>query len=256
VIEPEGLLMLLLLALAAFGSGIVNSLAGGGAFLTFPMLLAAGIPAIDANASSTVALCPGQFVSAWASREVFRETDAEWRRDLITLSVISLIGGTIGAVLLLVTPSAAFSRLVPWLLLFATAVLVFGMRFRPSEGKAWFGPRTIRTIQFLISIYGGYFGGGVGILMLAALVFYGMRDLRAMNGMKVLLAALMNTTASVIFAVSGRVHWLETIIMMAAAMAGGFAGARIGLVVPPVYVRVFVITVGCVLTVTFFIKPA
>lgn len=248
--------MLILLALAAFGAGIVNSLAGGGAFLTFPTLLAAGIPAIDANASSTVALCPGQFMSAWTSREVFDGTDAAWRRELLTLSVISLIGGTLGAVLLLVTPSDAFSRMVPWLLLFATAILAFGMRFKPSEGKAWFGPGTIKVVQFLISIYGGYFGGGVGILMLAALIFYGLRDIRAMNGMKVLLAALMNTTASLIFAFSGRVHWLETIVMMAAAIAGGFAGSKIGLVVPPAYVRIFVIAVGCGLTVYFFVKPA
>jgi uncharacterized membrane protein YfcA len=251
-----GMTMLLLLALAAFGSGIVNSLAGGGAFLTFPTLLAAGIPAIDANASSTVALCPGQFVSAFASRKVFDSADASWRRELMTLSIISLIGGTLGAVLLLVTPSAAFSRLVPWLLLFATVVFASGMRFTPKDGKRWLGPTTIKAVQFLISIYGGYFGGGIGILMLAALVFYGMRDLRAMNGMKVLLAALMNTTASLIFAFSGRVHWLETIVMMAAAMAGGFAGARIALVVPSTYVRIFVIAVGCGLTVYFFVKPA
>src|ERR1700744_5234911 len=123
--------MLILLALAAFGAGIVNSLAGGGAFLTFPTLLAAGIPAIDANASSTVALCPGQFMGAWTSREVFDTADASWRRELVTLSIISLIGGTLGAVLLLVTPSDAFSRLVPWLLLFATTVFAFGMRFQP-----------------------------------------------------------------------------------------------------------------------------
>jgi uncharacterized protein len=248
--------MLLLLALAAFGSGIVNSLAGGGAFLTFPTLLAAGIPAIDANASSTVALFPGQFVSAWASREVFGSTDAQWRRDLVTLTIISLIGGTLGAVLLLVTPSGAFSRLVPWLLLFATAVFAFGMRFTPKDGKRWLGPTAIKAVQFLISIYGGYFGGGIGILMLAALVFFGMRDIRSMNAMKVLLAALMNTTASIIFAFSGRVHWLETMTMMVAAMAGGLVGARIGLVVPQVYVRIFVVAVGCVLTVYFFIKPA
>jgi uncharacterized membrane protein YfcA len=248
--------MLPLLALAAFAAGIVNSLAGGGAFLTFPTLLAAGIPAIDANASSTVALFPGQFVSAWTSRELLADADPQWRRDLRSLSLISLIGGTLGAVLLLATPSDAFSRLVPWLLLFATSVFAFGMRFTPNEGKRWFGPGTIKAVQFLISVYGGYFGGGIGILMLAALVFYGMRDLRRMNGMKVWLAALMNTTAAIIFAVSGRVHWLETLTMMAAGMAGGFTGARLGLAIPQAHVRGFVIAVGCVLTVYFFIKPA
>ncbi|MGJ5044052.1 MULTISPECIES: sulfite exporter TauE/SafE family protein [unclassified Bradyrhizobium] len=248
--------MLALLALAAFGSGIVNALAGGGAFLTFPTLLAAGIPAIDANASSTVALCPGQFVSAWASREILNDAKAPWRHDLVRLSIISLLGGTLGAVLLLVTPSAAFSRLVPWLLLFATSVFAFGMRFTPRDGARWFGPRTIQAVQFVIAIYGGYFGGGIGILMLAALVFYGMRDIRAMNGMKVLLAALMNMTASAIFAFSGRVHWLETLTMMGAAMVGGFVGARLGQIIPPAHVRRFIIAVGCGLTVYFFVKPA
>lgn len=248
--------MLFLLALAAFGSGIINALAGGGAFLTFPTLLAAGIPAIDANASSTVALFPGQFVSAWTSRGALKDVSPQWQQDLRTFSFISLIGGALGAMLLLATPSDAFSRLVPWLLLFATSVLAFGMRFKPTEGKAWFGPGTIKFVQFLISIYGGYFGGGVGILMLAALMFYGMRDIRSMNGMKVLLAALMNTTAALIFAFSGRVHWLETMTMMAAAMVGGFVGTRIGLTVPPLYVRIFVIAIGCLLTVYFFVKPA
>jgi hypothetical protein len=248
--------MLFLLALAAFASGIVNALAGGGAFLTFPTLLAAGIPAIDANASSTVALCPGQFVGAWASRQALDTVSDQWRRDLRSLSAISLIGGAIGALLLLATPSAAFSALVPWLLLFATLVFAAGGRLTGPEKKPWLGPASIKIVQFFISLYGGYFGGGIGILMLAALAFYGMRDIRSMNAMKVLLAALMNTTAAVIFAFSGRVHWLETLTMMAAAMLGGFVGARAGLVVPQIYVRVFVIAVGCLLTAYFFIKPA
>ncbi|WP_315720604.1 MULTISPECIES: sulfite exporter TauE/SafE family protein [unclassified Bradyrhizobium] len=249
-------MMLALLALAAFGSGIVNALAGGGAFLTFPTLLAAGIPAIDANASSTVALCPGQFVSAFASREILNDPKASWRGDLVRLSIISLIGGTLGAVLLLVTPSDAFSRLVPWLLLFATTVFAFGMRFTPKDGARWIGPVTIQAVQFVIAIYGGYFGGGIGILMLAALVFYGMRDIRAMNGLKIWLAALMNIMASAIFAFSGRVHWLETLTMMCTGMLGGFVGARLGQIIPPAYVRRFVIAVGCGLTVYFFVKPA
>lgn len=248
--------MLFLLALAAFASGIVNSLAGGGAFLTFPTLLAAGIPAIDANASSTVALCPGQFVSAWASREMLSNVSEQWKQDLRSLSIISLIGGLIGALLLLATPSAAFNALIPWLLLFATAVFAAGARINRTEGKRWLSPATIKIVQFAISVYGGYFGGGIGILMLAALAFYGMRDIRSMNGMKVLLAALMNATAAVIFAISGRVHWLETLTMMAAAMAGGYTGAKIGIYLPQSYVRIFVVAVGLALTVYFFLKPA
>jgi uncharacterized protein len=247
--------MLYLLALAAFASGIVNALAGGGAFLTFPALLAVGIPAIDANASSTVALCPGQFVSAWAARNALGTASGQSMRDLRSLSVISLIGGSIGALLLLATPSAAFSALVPWLLLFATVVFAAGGQL-PAREDHWLGPVTIKLVQFLISIYGGYFGGGIGILMLAALALYGMRDIRSMNALKVLLAALMNTTAAVIFAFSGHVHWIETLTMMAAAMIGGFVGAKAGLVIPQIFVRVTVIVVGALLTIYFFLRPA
>jgi uncharacterized protein len=248
--------MLILLALAAFAAGIVNALAGGGAFLTFPTLLAAGLPAVDANASSTVALFPGQFVSAWTSREVLKKSPAESNHDLTALSVISLVGGSMGAILLLATPSATFSTLVPWLLLFATLVFAFGTRLKSDAGSSSLSPLTIKIAQGAISIYGGYFGGGVGILMLAALAFYGMRDLPRMNGMKVWLSALMNTTAALIFAISGRVHWPETLTMMAAAMAGGFVGTKLGIVLPQKYVRIFVIAVGFCLTVYFFIKPA
>jgi uncharacterized membrane protein YfcA len=248
--------MLLLLIPAAFAAGVVNALAGGGAFLTFPALLAAGFPAIDANVSSTVALFPGQFVSGWASRDVLRTLPGQWRKDLHGLALISLVGGSVGALLLLATPSSAFGRLVPWLLLFATAVFALGGRLTNRGGPLRLGSPSIKILQFAISIYGGYFGGGIGILVLAALAHCGLRDIRIMNGMKVILAALMSTAAAAIFALSSHVHWLETLVMMASAMAGGFAGARLGLVIPQTFIRLFVVAVGCVLTVYFFIKPA
>jgi uncharacterized protein len=248
--------MLFLLILAAFAAGIVNALAGGGAFLTFPTLLAAGIPAIDANASSTVALFPGQFVTSWASRDVLQKLPGPSRKDLHGLALISLVGGAVGAVLLLATPSTAFSRLVPWLLLFATSVFALGGRFTHRDGPDRLGSPSIKILQFAIAIYGGYFGGGIGILMLAALAYYGLRDIRIMNGMKIVLAALMNATATVIFAVSSHVHWPETLTMMASAIAGGFVGARLNLIIPQAVIRIFVVAVGCVLTVYFFIKPA
>ena len=248
--------MLILLALAAFASGIVNALAGGGAFLTFPSLIAAGIPAIDANASSTVALAPGQFVTAWASREVVRNTPQEWKRELLGLSIISLVGGTIGAILLLVTPSQAFSKLVPWLLLFATAVFALGGRLQRGDGRRLLGPVSIKFVHGVIAIYGGYFGGGIGILMLAALSIYGMRDIRQMNGMKILFSGLMNATATVIFIIAGRVHWLETSVMMVAAIGGGYTGAKLGGILPAHVVRAAIIGVGILLTIYFFLKPA
>lgn len=247
--------MLTILAFAAFCSGIVNALAGGGAFLTFPALLVSGIPAVDANASSTVALFPGQAVTSIASRGELKALPPQWRQDLLTLSIISLIGGTIGAVLLLVTPSNAFKALVPWLLLVATVIFAAGTRLDMNTQRRWLGPTAIKLVHGAIAIYGGYFGGGIGILMLAALAFYGMRDIRSMNGMKILFATLMNAAAVVIFIAAGRVHWLETSVMMAASMVGGYAGARLSGILPQSVVKVFVICVGSILTVYFFVKP-
>jgi uncharacterized protein len=245
--------MLTILAIAAFGSGIVNALAGGGAFLTFPTLLLAGIPAVDANASSTVALFPGQAVTAFTSRNELTALPPQWRQDLVTMSIISLLGGVAGAVLLLVTPSDAFKALVPWLLLSATVIFAAGTRVKTE--RQWLGPRSVKIVHAAISVYGGYFGGGIGILMLAALTFYGMRDIRSMNGMKILFATLMNAAAVVIFVVAGRVHWLETSVMMAASMVGGYAGAKLSGVLPQTVVKTFVICVGALLTVYFFVKP-
>src|SRR3954468_9076275 len=172
-----------LLVLAAFAAGVVNAIAGGGAFITFPALVFAGVPPVAANASSTVALFPGQATSALA-----------YRRDILGISEfglpsfigLSLVGGLVGAVLLLYTPNAVFADLVPWLMLFATVVLAVG-NFAPKGVAARMrlsGPAVL-VVQFVISVYGGYFGGGIGFLMLAALTLFGMSDIHAMNGLKV-----------------------------------------------------------------------
>jgi uncharacterized membrane protein YfcA len=249
-------MQLLLIVLAGFGAGFINALAGGGSFLTFPSLLAAGLPAIDANATSTVALFPAQVATTWAYRKTLGESLDDPRINGKILAIISLVGGLAGAILLLLTPESIFARSVPFLLGGATLVFAFGMVMPKDAAKPLLGPIGILVAQVLVSIYGGYFGGGIGILMLAALTLYGLHDIVLMNSLKMLLAALMNATATAAFVLSGRIHWLEAVILSAGSIAGGFAGAHAGSRIPPLYVRLFVIVIGVVLSIHFYLKSA
>lgn len=242
-----------LLMVAAFASGALNAVAGGGAFITFPALLFAGIPPVSANASSTVALFPGQAASSWAYR---REIGAIADVNVPHFAALSLAGGLVGALLLLVTPNALFAGFVPWLLLFATAVFAVG-HYAPSVvSRLRLGGRGVLAVQFLISIYGGYFGGGIGFLMLAALTLFGLRDIHAMNGLRILLAMLMNGAAVVAFALAGAVSWPETLAMAGAAVAGGIVGAMGAKRVDPGRLKTGVVVIGAVMTVCFFVKGA
>ena len=177
----------IILTAAAFLGGALNALAGGGSLVTFPALLFAGLNPIDANASSVVALFPATFSTVWAyRRSIAKITEIDVRSFL----VVSLIGGLLGALLLLWTPTAIFAGLVPWLVLFATVVFAVG-NFAPLSvmQRLALGPRSALLVHFIISIYGGYFGGGIGFLMLAALTMVGMRDINTMNGLKLVLAS-------------------------------------------------------------------
>ena len=249
-------MQLVLIVLAGFGAGFINALAGGGSFLTFPSLLAAGLPAIDANATSTVALFPAQVATTYAYRGTLRESLDDPRINGKILAIISLVGGLAGAILLLLTPESIFARSVPFLLGGATLVFAFGMVMPKDAAKPLLGPIGILIVQVLVSIYGGYFGGGIGILMLAALTLYGLHDIVLMNSLKMLLAALMNATATAAFVLSGRIHWLEAVILSAGSIAGGFAGAHAGSRIPPLYVRLFVIVIGVALSIHFYLKSA
>ncbi|PWC54126.1 sulfite exporter TauE/SafE family protein [Azospirillum sp. TSA6c] len=247
------MLDMLVLMLAAFCSGALNAVAGGGAFITFPALLFAGVPPVAANASSTVALFPGQAASSWAYR---REIAAGGQVNVPVFAALSLVGGLVGALLLLVTPNATFARFVPWLLLFATAVFAIGAYAPGIVSRLRLGGRSVLVVQFLISIYGGYFGGGIGFLMLAALTLFGLRDIHAMNGLRLLLAMLMNAAAVGTFIVAGAVSWPETVAMALAAVAGGYAGAIGAKRVDPKLLKTLVVIIGAVLTLYFFAKGA
>lgn len=249
-------MQLFLVVIAGFGAGFVNALAGGGSFLTFPSLLAAGLPAIDANATSTIALFPAQMATTYAYRGTLKQSLDDPRVNGKVMAIISLVGGLAGALLLLATPELIFARSVPFLLGIATLVFALGMVMPKDADKQLLGPVGILVCQVFVSIYGGYFGGGIGILMLAALTLYGLHDIVLMNSLKMLLATLMNATATAAFVFSGKIHWLECVILSVGSIAGGFAGAHAGSRIPPLYVKIFVIVIGVVLSVHFYLKTA
>jgi uncharacterized protein len=248
--------MIFLVALAAFGAGFVNAVAGGGSFLTFPALIAAGLPAIDANASNTVALFPGQIATGLAARNALRKASSDTAVNVPALSAISLTGGILGGLLLLLTPQSVFSRFVPWLILFATLIFAGGNFLVADAKKYRLSQRGVFIAQGLVAIYGGYFGGGIGILMLALLTLFGLRDIFVMNSVKIVLSALMNASAAVTFMIAGVVHWRWTGIVAIVALAGGYAGLHAARRVPAKIVKGFVVGVGLALTVYFFIRPA
>jgi uncharacterized membrane protein YfcA len=238
-------------ALAAFVAGVQNALAGGGSFLTFPALLYSGLGPVAANVTSAVALFPGQIATGLAGR---RDVTGLPQLGFRALVVISLVGGGIGALLLLHTPESVFSALVPWLVLFATGVFAWGSFWRRSEPAA---PRqhaaASGATQFAIAIYGGYFGGGIGILMLAALTIGGMA-VRNAGATKNALAGVMNATAVLIFAFSPHIVWRQAGVMAIVAIAGGQLGAWLFRRVNERLLRIVIVVLGLVLTVGLLLR--
>jgi hypothetical protein len=213
--------MWLLLLAAGLWAGVQNALAGGGSFVTLPALILSGLDARAANITSTIALFPGQVTTGLAGRRLVSGAE---RLSFRALLGISLAGGVVGALMLLATPASFFERLLPWLVLAATAIFAWGSFLRrPPEKPRPLSPWAAGAAQFGIAIYGGYFGGGIGFLMLAALTIAGM-PVRTASATKNMLAAAMNASAVVVFAFSGDVHWLAAAILGAGAIAGGLAG--------------------------------
>ena len=255
-------LQICVLFIAAILGGTLNSVAGGGSFITFPTLLFTGVLPINANATSTVALWPGSVASTGAYRE---ELAKQERSRLLVLGGTSLIGGVLGAILLLRTSQTTFVRLVPYLLLMATLLFAFSgpitnrLRRRNIETKkearsSWFGLIGIALLQLVIAVYGGYFGGGIGILMLATLGLMGMENIHEMNALKTLLTSFINGVAAITFVIAGAVVWVPAIVMVAGAIIGGYGGAYFARQIEPRWVRAFVILVGIGLTIYFFLR--
>jgi len=249
------LLSMAILFVAALWAGAQNQLAGGGSFITLPALMLTGMDARAANITSTVALFPGQITGGWMGRQLASGTE---RLSFRTLVIISLVGGAIGALLLLATPSSVFAQMVPWLVLFATGAFAYGsfggsFGRKPKETETALSPLAAGAVQFVIAIYGGYFGGGIGFLMLAALTLSRV-PVRAASATKNVLAGVMNFTAVVIFLFSGQVHWLQAAIACIGAVIGSFIGARMLSEVNEKVLRFMIVIIGILLTIGLFVK--
>jgi uncharacterized membrane protein YfcA len=243
-------MLLVALFLASLWAGVQNALAGGGSFITLPALMLTGMDARAANITSTIALFPAQIAMGWTGR---KNVSGAAGLSFATLVGVSLVGGALGAVLLLVTPSSFFAQLAPWLVLFATAIFAWGS-FGPKRADAGRLNRwAALAAQFGISIYGGYFGGGIGFLMLAALTAAGLA-VRNAGTTKNALAAVMNASAVAIFIFSPDVHWLQAGVSGAGAVIGGVAGARLLNRVNEKALRVVVVAIGVALTIGLFIQ--
>jgi hypothetical protein len=242
----------LLLAISAFAAGLINSVAGGGSFFTFPALVFTGVPSIIANASSTMALLPGIFASAWAYRHDFKNS-----KDFpfVPMLIISFAGGLAGALLLLYTPQRAFDGMIPWLMLGSTLLFTFGPRLSPILARViHIGPVALLCIQALVSIYGGYFGGAIGILMLAAWTLFGLKDIHMMNANRTLLGGAMNGVAVILFIIARKIWWPQTLVMLVAAVIGGYVGAHYARRADPRYIRAAVTVISAAITIAFFLR--
>ena len=247
----------ILLFFAALAAGIQNSIAGGGTFFSFPALIFAGVPPIQANATSTIALWPGLVASTGAYRKKMPRN----ARILTTLCLVSTVGGYVGAHLLLHTPERTFMRLIPFLFLGATLLFAFGKRKGSGPAHAeetgrtsWVALAGVSVIQFAIAIYGGFFGGGIGILMLAFLTYLPLGDIHSTNALKTVLAAMINLVAVVTFIVARIVYWPQAVVMLVGAALGGYGGAHFAQRVNPAHVRKLIVCVGLAMSFYFLYR--
>ena len=247
----------LVLGAAAVVAGAINTIAGGGSLISFPTLLWLGMPSVEANATNTVAIWPGSLGSVWGYRRELRGVD----RRVYALMIPSVIGGFAGAVLLRLTPTAVFDRLVPVLIFFATVVFMtqewFQRLFTRTSTEEHEGPKWVAEamlFQLAVAIYGGYFGAGIGILMLAALAIMGHTNIHQMIALKNLLAVCINGVATAYFIASGLVSWPHTIVMAAGAIIGGVGSARIARRLDQATVRRIVIVVGFAMAISLMLR--
>lgn len=245
-------------ALAGVLAGAINSIAGGGTLVSFPALLWIGRDPILANATNTIAMWPGSLAGAFG----YRRELSTMRRWLLLLMIPSLAGGALGSWLLLRTPSSVFEKLVPFLILGATLLLAaqemitrrLGTVARTHEKPTAAWITFVFTFQLLVGLYGGYFGAGMGILMLAALGLIGLTDLHQMNGLKNILAVCINGIAALYFVSAGAVIWRDVLVLAAGTIAGGYLGARMARRLGRKFVRVAVIVIGVLMTIALLVK--
>ncbi len=244
---------LFLFLVGTFG-GALNSVAGGGSFLGLPALMLGGVTPVAANATATLAFWPGTLSSAFA----YRRDVAASRGQVLPLAAISFVGGLLGALLLVRTSDTGFLRLLPWLMLTAAVAFTVGpwltARHRRQTPPGAAVPWPMLLVQLLIAIYGGYFGGGMGIMMLAMMALVGMTDIHEMNGLKTTLATVLNAVALAEFVIARAVAWTPGVVMMSGAILGGYAGASFARRIDRGHVRRFVIVIAWSMTIYFFVR--
>ncbi len=251
---------MLVVAAGAFLAGVMNAVAGGGTFFSFPALLAVGVPPITANATSTVALCPASLASAWA----YRDEAVRHKRLALTLVAISVVGGIAGSLLLLATSDQAFTELIPWLLL--TATLLFASSQKLSDlialqkkvGRSGPEGRISRVfgaaLQLPVAVYGGFFGAGLGILTLSALSVQGIKDIQELNALKNLASTVNYMVAAAIFILSGAISWPHAFVMMSTAILGGHFGVVLARHLSSSWLRRIIVSIGFLLTIVYFVQ--
>lgn len=243
---------LVIAAAAGLIGGAMNAIAGGGSFVTLPALIAAGVPALNANATSTVALVPSALASAYAYRKHFSGFE---RVSMRAMAIVSVVGGAGGALLLMATPQRLFDTLLPFLLLVGALAFTFGRKAGEAlRARVHIGPRTLLACQFLLGVYGGYFGGAVGIMMLATWSLLTSANLGAMQASRNLLNAAMNATAAALFIAGGLIYWPHMLALMVAAIFGGYGAAHLATRLDPAKARMTVVGLIWIITALFFWK--
>ena len=241
-----------LLVSASFIAGIINSIAGGGSFLTFPALVFSGVPTIAANATSAVAVFPGYLSGALGFSKELKEYP---KSKFLLLIILSIMGGIGGSLLLLITPASVFSYIIPWLLGFATLLFAFGDFVAKWAKKNCNSNGFLGNLATLIvCIYGGYFNGGLGIVLLALFSTLGLRDIHLMNGLKNIMSFALSAASVVTFAIAGIVFWQQAFIMMIAATIGGYFGVVVARKLSKNTIRVIIVLIGLIMTIIFGMK--
>ncbi len=243
----------IILTLAGLIAGSLNAVAGGGTFISFPALIWLGIAPVSANATATLTALPGYFTSAWSFR---KEIASESKSHLYHTIILAIVGGCIGAVLLLSTSDRLFSGIVPYLMLFATFLFAFGrILLRSFSGKGLLGIAASSAILLIVSIYGGYFNGGLGIMLLASFSIIGHTNIHYMNGMKNLISGILSLASTMIFIASGLIDWSSALILGIATAIGGFVGGYYSTKIRNIaLLRGFIMCVGLFLSAAFFYK--
>lgn len=252
----------IVVSLAGFFGGMLNEVAGGGSFVTLPALIFIGVSPVSANTTGTAALLPGYIASAWRFRH---DIDYPAGLNIISITWIAMFGGVVGATILLITNEQLFSTLIPWLILFATAAFVIGPWFlrrkntilKKTEHELNFSRKQVVTtylVLLAVCIYGGYFNGGLGIILLATLCLMGQTSLHSMNGIKSVISALLTTIAFAVYAIGGTIAWSCLVLMSISAIVGGYFGAALAYRVSQEIMRSFIVLVGSLMSIVFFLQ--